>query len=96
MTDPSISVTDILGQPAGCVTFDGYHSISQQGSVPYLVNAYCNDAAGMPDWNDLTVTISHEAVEASTDWNLNVNRAYYRAERGWSSAAARPATTASR
>jgi hypothetical protein len=76
VTDPSISVTDVLGNPAGCVAFDGYHSISQAG-VPYLVNAYCNDASNKPDWNNLTVTISHEAVEASTDWNLQVNRAYY-------------------
>jgi hypothetical protein len=76
VTDPGITVTDGVS-PAGCVQFDGYHSISTSGGVPYLVNAYCNDSADKPDWNNLTVTISHEAAEASTDWNLAVNSAYY-------------------
>jgi len=76
VTDPGISIT-AGGQPAGCVQFDGYHSLSTSGSVPYLVNAYCNDAMGQPDWNNLTVTVSHEAAEASSDWNLAVNAAYY-------------------
>jgi len=75
VTNPKTTVTS-GGQPAGCVQFDGYHIISQ-GGVPYLVNAYCNDAAGKPDFANLTVTISHEAAEASSDWNLGVNAAYF-------------------
>jgi hypothetical protein len=75
VTNPSTSITS-FGQPAGCVQFDGYHIISQ-GGVPYLVNAYCKDAAGKPDFANLTVTISHEAAEASSDWNLSVNSAYF-------------------
>jgi hypothetical protein len=65
------------GQPAGCVQFDGYHSLGTLNGVPYLINAYCNDASNKPDWNNLTVTISHEAAEAASDWNLAVNSAYY-------------------
>ena len=76
VTDPDISIT-AFGQPAGCVQFDGYHSISTSGGVPYLVNAYCKDSAGAPDFANLTVTISHEAAEAASDWNLSVNAAYF-------------------
>jgi hypothetical protein len=72
VTNPKTSVTS-LGQPAGCVQFDGYHTISS-GGVPYLVNCYCNDAAGAPDFKNLTVTISHEVGEATSDWDLGHNR----------------------
>ena len=71
--DPKTVVTQ-GGQPASCVQFDGYHSLTSTGKVPYLVNAYCNDAAGNPDWNDLTVTMSHEAGEASCDYDLAHNK----------------------
>ncbi|MGZ7087527.1 MAG: hypothetical protein ACXVIH_14460, partial [Ilumatobacteraceae bacterium] len=71
--DPATSVTQ-GGQPASCVQFDGYHSLTS-GKVPYLVNAYCNDPTTMmPDWNNLTVTMSHEAGEAAGDWDLQHNR----------------------
>ncbi|HWE29796.1 MAG TPA: hypothetical protein VHB97_17420 [Polyangia bacterium] len=76
VTNPSTSVT-AGGQPAGCVQFDGYHQLSSSGGVPYLINAYCKDASGNPDFANLTVTISHEAAEASSDWNLSVNAAYF-------------------
>ena len=70
--DPATSVTDNGGS---CVTYDGYHSLSPLKQVPYLVNAYCKDPmTGMPDWNNLTVTMSHEAAEAAGDWNLQHNR----------------------
>ena len=75
VTNPKTSITS-LGQPAGCVQFDGYHQLSSSGKVPYLINAYCNDASGKPDFDNLTVTISHEAAEAASDWSLNVNKAY--------------------
>lgn len=70
--DPKTVVTQ-GGQPASCVQFDGYHSRTT-GAVPYLVNAYCLDAQMKPDWNNLTVTVSHEAAEASSDWDLQHNR----------------------
>ncbi len=70
--DPATSVTQ-NGQAASCVQFDGYHSLTS-GKVPYLVNAYCLDASMNPDWNNLTVTMSHEAGEAAGDWDLNHNR----------------------
>jgi hypothetical protein len=76
VTNPKTSITS-FGQPAGCVQFDGYHSLSSSGGVPYLINAYCLDASMKPDFSNLTVTISHEAAEASTDWNLSVNSAYF-------------------
>jgi hypothetical protein len=76
VTNPKTSIT-AGGQPAGCVQFDGYHSISTSGGVPYLINAYCLDASNKPDFSNLTVTISHEAAEAATDWNLSVNSAYF-------------------
>ncbi|MDB4965908.1 MAG: hypothetical protein JWN44_1597 [Myxococcales bacterium] len=72
VTNPKTSITS-LGQPAGCVQFDGYHTISG-GGVPYLVNCYCNDAAGAPDFKNLTVTISHEVGEATSDYDLQHNR----------------------
>jgi len=71
--DPKTVVTQ-GGQPASCVQFDGYHSLTQTTGVPYLVNAYCNDASGNPDWDDLTVTMSHEAAEASVDYDLGHNK----------------------
>lgn len=72
--DPSTSVTS-GGQKASCVQFDGYHNLSQSGGVPYLVNAYCNSPTTMqPDFDTLTVTISHEAAEAATDFDLQHNR----------------------
>lgn len=62
-------------QPLSCVAFDGYHSIAQATSTPYLINAYCNNPTTMqPDWDTLTVTISHEAAEATTDYDLQHNR----------------------
>src|SRR5439155_9150788 len=72
VTNPKTSITS-FGQPAGCVQFDGYHTISS-GGVPYLVNCYCNDAAGAPDFKNLTVTISHEVGEATSDYDLQHNR----------------------
>lgn len=70
--DPATSVTD---QGGSCVAYDGFHQISPVKKIPYLVNAYCkNPATGMPDWNNFTVTISHEAGEAAGDWNLQHNR----------------------
>lgn len=65
VVDPKTSVTQ-NGQAGSCVQFDGYHSVSPKGT-PYLVNAYCPDAMGNPDFQNLTVTVSHEAAEASTD-----------------------------
>jgi hypothetical protein len=72
VTNPNTTVT-ANGQPAGCVQFDGYHAISP-GGVPYLVNVYCKDAAGNPDFKNLTVTISHEVGEATADYDLQHNR----------------------
>jgi hypothetical protein len=75
VTNPNTKVMQ-GAQQAGCVAFDGYHQLALNGA-PFLVNVYCPDAMGNPDWNNLTVTVSHEAVEAATDWDLNHNRAYY-------------------
>ena len=62
--------------PLSCAVFDGYHSVSQTAKVPYLVNAYCNNPQTMaPDFDNLTVTISHETAEAVTDFDLNSSRA---------------------
>jgi hypothetical protein len=72
--DPATTVTQ-GGQAASCVQFDGYHSLSPQQGIPYLVNAYCDDPTTMmPDWDNLTVTMSHETAEASTDGDLQHNR----------------------
>ena len=70
--DPASTAT--TGGAQSCVYFDGYHSKTAAG-IAYLVNAYCFLADGVtPDWDDLTVTISHEAAEATTDPDLNSNR----------------------
>ena len=57
-----------------CTVYDGYHGRTATGKTPYLVNAYCPDANMQPDWNNLTVTMSHEAAEAASDYDLNHNR----------------------
>jgi hypothetical protein len=65
------------GQPASCVEFDGYHSMSATQGLPYLVNAYCaNPSTMMPDWDELTVTISHEIAEAVTDPTADRNHVF--------------------
>jgi hypothetical protein len=71
--NPNTTVTN--GGASGCVDFDGYHYLSTTQRIPYLVNAYCMDTTtNMPDWDNLTVTISHEASEAAVDYNLQKNR----------------------
>jgi len=56
------------------VEFGGYHQ-KTQGGTPYFVNAYCYKKDGVtPDWDNLTVTISHEAAEAATDYDLGHNK----------------------
>jgi hypothetical protein len=75
VTDPKTTVTNQTAQ--SCVQFGGYHSISQGKSVAYLVNAYCLDSTNTkPDWPNLTVTISHEAAEATVDYDLQHNRVF--------------------
>ncbi len=66
------SKTSNTSNGGSCVAYDGYHSLTMSG-VPYLVNAYCLDENNNPDWNNLTVTMSHEAAEAASDWDLAHN-----------------------
>lgn len=55
-----------------CVDFGGYHQVSK-GGTQYLVDAYCNDPTTMkPDWDELTVTVSHEIGEAASDPSPNI------------------------
>ena len=74
VANPKTTVT--MGGSQSCVVFDGYHSLTPNQGIPYLVNAYCLDEQMNPDWSDLTVTMSHEAAEAASDWDLAHNHVY--------------------
>jgi hypothetical protein len=63
--DPKTSVTQ-LGQPGSCVAFGGFHQATS-ANVAYTVAALCPGADGNPDYNDLTVSQSHEIEEAASD-----------------------------
>jgi hypothetical protein len=70
--DPSTTIVN-GGKAESCVLYDGYHYMTLMG-VRYLVNAFCKDSSGTPDFDELTITISHEVAEAASDWDLRHNR----------------------
>jgi hypothetical protein len=74
-TDVVISPIIPLQPPKhSCKDFGGYHAIARTSRVPYLVNAFCPGKDMVtPDWNNLTIAISHEAGEAASDWDLGHN-----------------------
>jgi hypothetical protein len=64
--DPNTSVTQ-LNQPGSCVAFGGFHQATQQ-NVAYAVAALCpNATTKQPDYDELTISLSHEIEEAASD-----------------------------
>ena len=68
--NPSTSLTDSSGSVA-CNDYDGYHTATSDGT-PYIMAFRCVDPTTMTDsFDDLSVTLSHEAAETATDPQVN-------------------------